>query len=503
MFETPAVIEITADLHKAIDAACAALRRHPNIYQRGGRLTQTLRIAERVAWARQGEEGVPTLREVPTATLTAELTRVALFEKYDARSRCKKPVIPPEVLVNAVAQKGDWPGVRTLHGVVEAPLMRADGSILQTPGYDAATGVIYEPCGVEFPIVTDAPTEKDAVAALTALAEPFEEFPFATAADALVPVAVVLTSLAMGALEGCNVPCFVFDANTQGTGKTLCADAVSWILTGREVPKQTFPGSDGAELEKILGGAALAATPMLMLDNVNSVLGGDALEQRSTCRGTSHFRLLGQTKNQTLPWRTIMLASGNNVQTTVDMRRRVICCTLFAKEENPEERPIKRTDLRGWILANRPRLVTAALTLLRAYVVAGRPKQPIGAMGNFEEWTALVAGALRWASGVDVLTARMPSAATVDPVTEAYAGFLASFSDEPSARWVLKREYSAGELALMPCWDNLVAAHDPNRSLRIAGLLRKMKNRVIGNRFIAQSKDTHNKQRLYRVVLCG
>lgn len=479
-------IELTPDLADVVDLACKALANHPEIYQREGRLVQTIKIASRVTWAREGESGVPVLREVPIATLACELTRCALWTKFDGRAKRSVECEPPERVVAAVAAAARWPGMRTLHGIVEAPLMRADGSILQTPGYDAATGVIFEPGGTVYPPVPEAPTLEDARRALADLLEPFEEFPFATDADRLVPIAIALTSLAMGALEGANFPCFLLDANVQGTGKTLCADAIAWILTGREVPKQTFPSDDKNELEKILGGAARAATPMLCLDNINGVFGGDALEQRMTCRGSSQFRILGKSKNESLPWRCIVLASGNNVRTTVDMRRRIIRCRLVAKQENPEERPIKRSNLRGWILERRPQLVAAGLTILRAYVLAGRPKQETRAMGNFEEWVGLIASALKWTSGVDVVEAKLPDAVAFDPVTEAYGEFLATFEEPDPAfarPWVLGRDYLAKEFARMSCWDELVPPEDKNRTLRVSGVIREMTERPsVGDR---------------------
>jgi hypothetical protein len=494
-------VRLGADTHNAVDEACIALSRHGSIYQREGRLVQPIKIADRVSWAREGEGGVPTLREVPIATLACELTRVAVFERFDGRSKTWVPCEPPDRLVAAVSQSTRWPGVRPLHGIVEAPVMRADGSILQDRGYDAATGLIYEPSGA-FPSIPDAPTLEDAQDAMLDLMAPFEEFPFATDADRLVPIAVVLTSLAMGALEGANVPCFLFDANVQGTGKTLCGDACSWILTGREIPKQTFPGEDKAELEKILSGAALAATQMLMLDNINVTFGGDAIEQRMTCRGRSQFRLLGGNKIVNLPWRTIVLASGNNVRTTVDMRRRAIRCRLVATQENPEERPIKRKEpLRDFIVAARQRLVAAGLTILRAYVAAGRPKQQLGAMGNFEEWSALVGGALKWVTDVDVLEARMPSAAAIDPVTEAYAAFLSEFSDDPKAVWKLGAEYTAKDFVSMTCWNDLISFDDRNRALRVAGIIRQMNERPVdGRQIIPASTNKHQKLRKYKVV---
>jgi putative DNA primase/helicase len=53
---------------------------------------------------------------------------------------------------------------------------------------------------------------------------------------------------------------------------------------------------------------------------------------------------------------------------------------------------------------NRPRLVAAALTLLRAYVVAGRP-EPVRRVPSFEAWSALVPSALVWAGEADATKA--------------------------------------------------------------------------------------------------
>jgi hypothetical protein len=47
---------------------------------------------------------------------------------------------PPNVLTAALARK-EWPKLRPLFGIVGAPVLRPDGSLLQDPGYDPATGL--------------------------------------------------------------------------------------------------------------------------------------------------------------------------------------------------------------------------------------------------------------------------------------------------------------------------------------------------------------------------
>ena len=46
---------------------------------------------------------------------------------------------------------GEW-RLRPLLGVVQAPTLRPDGTVLQKPGYDSASRLIFDPCGEIFPL---------------------------------------------------------------------------------------------------------------------------------------------------------------------------------------------------------------------------------------------------------------------------------------------------------------------------------------------------------------
>jgi acyl-CoA reductase-like NAD-dependent aldehyde dehydrogenase len=69
----------------------------------------------------------------------------------------------------AVLERGSWP-VRRIEGIVMAPVLRPDGSVLQTPGYDEQTRLVYVP-GREYPAVPDRPTKDDALDAAARLIE--------------------------------------------------------------------------------------------------------------------------------------------------------------------------------------------------------------------------------------------------------------------------------------------------------------------------------------------
>ena len=61
---------------------------------------------------------------------------------------------PLKWLVDSIYERGNYGGkIKPLAGIIESPTIRADGSILQTPGWDEATGLIYRP-NAEYPHIT-------------------------------------------------------------------------------------------------------------------------------------------------------------------------------------------------------------------------------------------------------------------------------------------------------------------------------------------------------------
>jgi putative DNA primase/helicase len=93
--------------------------------------------------------------------------------------------------------------------------------------------------------------------------------------------------------------------------------------------------------------------------------------------------------------------TGNNLLIQGDMTRRVIPIELDAQCERPELRAFDR-DLVAWVTENRPRLVTAALTVLSAWRRAGRPILPeFRSLGSYEEWSREVAACLAWLDRAD------------------------------------------------------------------------------------------------------
>jgi len=220
------------------------------------------------------------------------------------------------------------------------------------------------------------------------------------------------------------VPCVVWSANAPGVGKTLGADACVMTATGRIAAKMGFPANE-EELEKVMGAYALSGASVIQFDNVNLPFKGAALDRCITSGGTVELRILGKSETPKMPWTAFIMATGNNVEIGGDIARRVLFVRLATPVERPEEREgFRHPNLIPWVKEERPRLVCAALTLLRAFIVAGKPDVGIKPWGSFEEWTSLVARAIVWAGGANCLATRPAESDGSDPRRMAMAAFM-------------------------------------------------------------------------------
>jgi len=421
------IIKVTTELHLNVNEAILALRADENLYQREKKLVYVTRVtgeqsnASAIVMSDDGQvhrqlvEGSPQICELEMATTRERLTAAAVFQKWVERRQEYVKILPTDEIVSAVHKRKQWNGIRAIVGVVETPTMRPDGMIVQSPGYDPITHYLYMP-SEKFPEVKDEDcVQEQARWALDFLTEIFVDFPYVNQSHRMVPVAAILTLVSRPAILG-SIPAFLFDASTRGSGKTLQTDAIATVTTGRGAPRMNYT-VDEVELEKILAGYALKGSTFICLDNVPSMrpFGGGPIDRVITAKDEVDLRVLGATKVLTLPWRALLMATGNNIGLYGDTGRRVLMARLEPAEENPERRTkFKHDDLLGWIRVQRPRLVSAALLILRAYIRAGLPDMGCARWGSFEEWGKLVPQAIKFAGGADPMLARPESEEEVD-----------------------------------------------------------------------------------------
>lgn len=401
------------------DAEAALIEQCSPVFQRGGMI---VRPTDTKIEVRDGKEaGDLVLERVAAPAMAHHMTNAAHFVKWDGRSCEWKEINCPREVVDAYLAGGiDW-NLRVLSGVVNAPTLRTDGTLLDRPGYDAATGLLYDPRGVEFPPIPAHPTQDEAKLALATFDELIGEFPFATREARAVALSGFLTVCVRRTLRA--APMIAIDGTGAGSGKGLLCDTTTVVGTGRP-PSPINAGANEEELEKRIASMMIRGDAVIAVDNLDAPLESSFLCSVLT-QETVSPRVLGQSKNLNLPTRHLFMATGNALTLVGDLNRRALVCLIDPKMENPSERaftfdPVERA------LRDRPRYVAAALTVLRAYQVAGRPKQAGKVMGSFGDWCRTVRDALLWLGEADPAVTCVPSNPD-DPERERFAAVATSW----------------------------------------------------------------------------
>jgi putative DNA primase/helicase len=519
------VIQLTAgvDIRATVDTAqqaILALPGEPQLYQRARLLCRMARGIKSPLWLQRSLDA-PVIVDANLPYLRELSQQAAQWWKYDKRAKSWDPAHPPPWYLETLADRQDWP-FPVLQGVMTAPTLRPDGSVLDTPGYDPDTGLYLDYNGVTFPALPAMPTLDAARSAIGELQEVLWDFlfvevhgtrfhyPFAAA------LAAILSLACRSAILG-SVPLFAVTSTTPGSGKGLLVDVLSIIGTGRPAPR--WPQSDDdAEDRKRLLTVGMAGDPCIHIDNVLYPLGSPALDLALTAPSITD-RIMGKNVKVEAPLNMVWFASGNNLQYKGDLSRRVVPVPLDPKMERPEQRTgFKHDPLPAWIREHRPRLVIAALTIVKAYFAADCPTQPLTAFGSFQEWSDLVRSCLVWAGEADCCEGRKNLAAEssqyqeLGRLLECWSGCYPEQRQGITLNRVVQDISSYAAIPGSPAnrWDELrsaLAAYDPRYdgeklSPRIIGFaFRTIQGRVIDGKRLVKVGEEHRTS-LWRLETC-
>lgn len=431
----PVIHDSVGNEHRTVPQVLEALRRDRNLFVHCRRLVTVVGHdpLDVVDPPVRRDAGTPIVASVAKGELATRIAAVARFERFDARTKdyVQKPVTP--AVLSAIHEASSWPGLPELTAIATSPVFRPDGSVLTAPGYDPDSGVFHQPSTAV--VVPEAPTQEDAIAARDALLEIVADFPFEAERDRAVWFAAVLTAIGRGAFEGqSGPPMFLVDAAARGTGKSMLVDTISILATGRRAPRSQYAGPSGGrggadeEMRKRMLAHCRGGDTMVLIDNVpdGAPIGWPVLDSALT-GGEVQDRILGKSETVTVPHRIVWFATGNNLSVAGDLERRALRCRMVSTEERPELRTdFQHPDLLGWVRAERARLLGAALTILRAYVLAGSPRADVRGFGSFEAWSDVIRQAVLWVGMPDPVENSMANlgGAAVDPVAEAHGALL-------------------------------------------------------------------------------
>lgn len=397
----PTIEVVGGQLSGAIDAATSALiEADAPVFQRGGELVRTAGLeAEERRDGVTRQAGSVVILPVSAHWLTEQMSTAARWLKINAKGEPYEVDPTPKHALHVMARAGEWP-FNHLRGIINAPTLRADGTLLHRGGYDAESRLILDTGGVTFPPVPNRPTRDDAIAALAMFSPIFAGFPFVSDADRSVVLAAMLTGLIRRTLP--TAPLFAFSAPAAGTGKSKLTDAIAIVQTGRKAAFVSQGKSD-EEDEKRLATLLRSGDGSIVIDNCERELSGDFLCLMLTSE-LAQARVLGRSERVLLPTTALVMASGNNLAVAGDMCRRTLMCRLDAGVERPDLRQFGFDPVEV-VRERRAALVCAGLTVLRAYVVADRPMASMDKVGSFESWN-VVREALAWLDEADPVSTR-------------------------------------------------------------------------------------------------
>ena len=278
-------------------------------------------------------------------------------------------------------------------GLAPAPFMRPDGSVCTNPGYDTATRLyLLDSVGVDVP---DKPNAKQVESAVAVIDELLYDFPLPTPADRAHAFSALITPAIRHLVP--LAPLHYVNGNTAGVGKNLLIESLLWVHLGERVRTDPLP-TDEEEMRKQITSLLAEGRRVVLWDEAHYLIGKQLA--RLLTSPTWGDRMLGVNITINADNLASCYALGNNGEIVGDLRRRVIRINLSSELEQPSRRSgFRHADLRAWVAEHRSELLSAVLTLLRAWHCAGRPgiKSPLG---SFEAWADVVGGTLDVA-GVD------------------------------------------------------------------------------------------------------
>jgi hypothetical protein len=370
---------------------------------------------------------------------TIQYFSVSVNKKTDETT--ETPLDPQRDMMQRIVGIRVMRDLKKLDAVITAPVMRLDGTVLSRSGYDDSTRLFYDYNGEEI-YIPRQPSRQEVIAAYDTLMYPFLEFPFEDSEEfeginRSVFFAALLTAVMRPVLP--TSPAFAFDAPEVGTGKTLLGLCCGILATGAEPPVTPHvkdPRGDD-EVRKRIFSFLLSGKRVIIWDNVTGAFDSPSLAAALTSP-TYEDRVLGGSTIATIPNKSLLILTGNNLTLTGDMPRRVLKCRInsgLSADSNAQRQVQYAVSPRHWCSKNRLDMVRAALVLLVGCNASGY-NHGRGRLASFEEWDLTVRSTVCWLSEMNEFAGFLcdPAISAIanaeeDPETEVFSALFYALKD--------------------------------------------------------------------------
>jgi hypothetical protein len=344
-------------------------------------------------------------------SLREESSRSCKFSRM-TRTGAPNPVYPPMEIMDSLLRRDprEYYGTPRVTAVVDVPVVSPEGELVTEPGIHAS-GLYYRPDPglgsvatgqIEIESVDDVRQARDLL-----MYDLLGDFDFQTEESRANALGLVLLPFVRHLIGDDPTPLHVVDAPQAGSGKTYLTQAC--LIPGCGLVGLAPEPRDDDELRKLITSSLLSARPALVFDNVGSRMASGTLASALTSR-VWQDRILGQSKEVSLPVRCIWVTTGNNWDAAHELVDRICPIQLQPRGEVARHRgpsSFAHSDLHGWAIRNRSRLVQACLTLIQHWL-AGEARLTVdgtfsrretrhrstASLGSFERWADVIGGIL-------------------------------------------------------------------------------------------------------------
>ena len=294
--------------------------------------------------------------------------------------------------------------VKVLHGVSTSPRVTRWGHIRYDDGYDAESGYLFTLSERSRLIDPSRPMKRERI--LRTLYALLGQFPFGGVGERTLEFdewcrnphvegyLALLITLVLKPVIG-NTPLFLIHKSSAGAGGTLLTDLAHAIIFGDTEGYFLPPREDRAEADFAFDSALQSGSPTITFDNVRSLKNPRVYS--AITKGAVESRIKGSRNRMTSVF-AVMMASGNNVELSDEMRRRVFPIHIDRLVRNPAD----YVPPEGWWHdplkeAMKPVYLQAVLSAVQR---ASTSPIAIGLdgsqWGSFGEWSELVPIVTRW-----------------------------------------------------------------------------------------------------------
>jgi hypothetical protein len=391
----------TAALLRALETMYREDPLHPPFLERDGQLVRIQPVVSKM----EDGKAIELIRPQPlnVDSLLGELHRLLRIETLitPKDSKNKKPFyaetqVKKTVLKDILSMK-NHPGVPVLAGIIEHPIFRSDGTLLETPGYDIKTGLYYSPpVGFVLADRPARPTREDARdAAKWILDEVMVDFPYESDSDKVNALAYFFRPLIRPMVKG-HMPAVYFNKKMLQTGGSKHSRLSSIIQTGHE-PVEWGPEASEDEIRKSILSTLADMPDEVMVDNIDEFFSSHNMCKLLTSE-TWSARELGTSSQKTYEHRASWTFNGNNITAAHDLMLRGFVVNLDARTAHPEARTDFKNGMGGafevWLKANRGLALSKLVTIIEAWLLDGKPQatKKWCTLSEFNEVMSVLAG---------------------------------------------------------------------------------------------------------------